>query len=66
MGADMVISVSTFLERIGTDRERKKDRHFAYHMSMWAWRRKWRAAKEANDYEAMDFLDRQLEVLNAI
>ena len=62
----LVISAASYLERIGTDQERKRDRKFCYALSMWHWRHKWRLAEQTGDYSLMDALDRELAQLNAL
>ena len=62
----MLIDQRYFLKRIGEDNERPKDRHFWSALALWQWRADWKRAKEANDWDELDHLDRKYEMIVGI
>lgn len=62
----MVIDAGTYLDRIGTDAERPEDRRLAYGMLCWGFRQEHRRAIAAQDYAALDALDRRYERLQSL
>lgn len=55
----VVIDAGYFLRRVGEPDERPRDRHFCYRIGRWELDARWRAARAARDYEAMDSLERE-------
>lgn len=55
-GKEVVIRI-----RFGEDLPTQAQNKLRYAMEMGLWRKRWREAKEANDYATMDYLDREYE-----
>ncbi|ESY05345.1 MULTISPECIES: hypothetical protein [unclassified Mesorhizobium] len=66
MDAGQLVTAATFFDRIGNDDERNHDRRIWCAMAMWRWRHDWRQAEAASDYEALDGLNRQYEMINSL
>jgi hypothetical protein len=61
-----IISAGSFLERVGTDHERRHDRRFCYELAQWGLRTRWRIAEEAEDYATLAHLSRQWTALESL
>ena len=61
-----IISTDTFLERIGTDAERPEDRRLAFGLLCWGFRQEHRRAIAADDWQALDELDRRYERMHSL
>jgi hypothetical protein len=64
--AAIILDSRHFLDRVGSDSELPKDRHFCASLLMWQWRADWRIAKEAGDYDLMDRLDKNYEMIQSL
>lgn len=62
----MLIGPTHFFERIGTDEERPKDRHFYYRLCRWRLDFEMARARIAGDYELIAHLNRQYETLASL
>jgi hypothetical protein len=61
-----IISTSTLLDRVGTEAERPEDRRLAFGMLCWGFRQEHRRAIAAQDYAALDELDRRYERMHSL
>lgn len=62
----ILIDAGTFFERIGTDAERKRDRHFCARLLIGRNRIEMRKAREAGDWELMETLDREYGLIESL
>lgn len=61
-----LLDAGHFMRRIGTDREQKHDRRFAGRLISGQINILYRAAREAEDYEWMEQLDKELRWLECL
>lgn len=62
----MLITAYTFLDRCGTPAERPHDRRLAHGMLVWGFRQEHRRAVAADDWQALDELDRRYRQLECL
>lgn len=62
----VVIDGGYFLRRVGEPDERPRDRHFAYRLLHMEYCRRYREARAAGDYEALERCDREWNMLQCL
>lgn len=62
----MIINLAAIVETIGDATEHPLARRIWNRLAMQRWRVAWRRAEAANDYTALDNLDRSYEMINGI
>ena len=62
----MLIDIDFYVARIGTKAERKHDRRFLFGLYRMKWQWMMKAAREADDFDAMTQLNRDYEMVAAL